>query len=252
MTISLADRLGVGQSDLVAFAGAGGKSSLLLGLGAELAAAGSRVVLTTTTKMGAYQIPRWATVCRTVTEVITALEGGDPAFLVGDIDGDKIIGVAPELVDQVSARAEVDFVLVEADGARGRSLKVPAPYEPVIPDSTTRVVVVAGIDAVGRAIVDATHRPERVVGLLGRALEDPVRPADVARVLSDPDGGFWRVPVEARVTVVLTKVMPGAAAAAAAQITELLEDTQIDRVATIESVPNSAIDVDRSRLISGP
>ena len=57
--------LGLGRSELVAFVGAGGKSSLLLGLGAELSVSGSRVVLTTTTKMGTDQIPGWATVCRT-------------------------------------------------------------------------------------------------------------------------------------------------------------------------------------------
>ncbi len=233
MMAELAERLGVGQTELVAFVGAGGKSSLLLGLGAELVAAGSQVIATPTTKMGAGQIPTWATVCRTALEVIDTIEGGDPVFLVGDIDGDKVTGVAPELVDRMFALKEVDYLLVEADGARGRSLKVPAPYEPVIPTSATRVVVVAGLDAVDRTIAATTHRPERVAALLGRALEDPVRPVDIARVLSDPRGGRWRVPEGARVTAALTKVTAGPTTAAAAQIAELLKGTQIDRVATI-------------------
>ncbi len=249
---SLADKLGVGQTGLVAFVGAGGKSSLLLGLGAELVAAGRRVVLSTTTKMGADQIPRWATVCRTVTEVLDALEGSNPAFLVGDISGAKVTGVTPELVDRLSAMTEIDHVLVEADGARGRSLKVPAPHEPVIPSATKRVVIVAGIDAVGRTIGDATHRPERVAAFLGRTLDDPLRPADLARVLADPKGGHSRVPAEARVTVALTKVTPGPAADAAARVVELLEETQIDRVTLIESPPDAAIGLDRSHLIPGP
>ena len=233
MTIPLADRLGVGRPEMVAFVGAGGKSSLLLGLGADLTAAGNRVVVTTTTEMSEKQIPRWATVCRTEADVADTVERGDPVFLVGDIAGGKVIGVAPEFADRVFAGISPDHVLVEADGARGRSLKAPAPHEPVIPSGTTLVVVVAGIDAVGRSISDAAHRPERVAALVGRALEDPVRPVDMARVLGDPEGGCRGVPIGARVTVALTKVKPGPAAEAAARVVELLGDTQIDRVVTV-------------------
>ena len=43
-------------------------------------------------------------------------------------------------------------VLVEADAPRGRSLKVPAPHEPVIPASTTLVVVVCALDALGQPL----------------------------------------------------------------------------------------------------
>ncbi|MCH8155661.1 MAG: putative selenium-dependent hydroxylase accessory protein YqeC, partial [Proteobacteria bacterium] len=129
----------------VAFVGAGGKSSLLLGLGAELSGSTSSVVMTTTTRMGTDQIPGWATVCRTDREVSAALERGEPVFLVGDIDGEKVIGVAPEVADRVFGIAEVDYLLAEADGARGRPFKAPASHEPVIPTGATLVVVVAGI-----------------------------------------------------------------------------------------------------------
>ncbi len=110
--------LGLNRSELVAFVGAGGKSSLLLGLGAELSASTNGVVMTTTTKMGTAQIPGWAKVCRTDGEVSAALERGEPVFLVGAIAGDKVTGVAPEVADRLFATAEVDYLLAEADGAR--------------------------------------------------------------------------------------------------------------------------------------
>ncbi len=228
--------LGLGRSELVAFVGAGGKSSLLLGLGAELSASTSGVVMTTTTKMGTSQIPEWTTVCRTDGEVSSALKRGDPVFLVGGIAGEKVTGVAPEVAGRLFATAEVDYLLAEADGARGRSFKAPAPHEPVIPAGATLVVVVAGIDAIGRPITDVAHRPERVAALTGRLLDDPVRPADMARVLGDPDGGRRGVPAGARVVVALTKVSPGSGADAAAAIADRLEtDPNIDRVVTIDT-----------------
>ena len=229
--------LGLGRVELVAFVGAGGKSSLLLGLGAELSGSTSSVVMTTTTRMGTEQIPGWATVCRTDREVSAALERGEPVFLVGDIDGEKVIGVAPEVADRVFAIAEVDYLLAEADGARGRPFKAPASHEPVIPTRATLVIVVAGIDAIGRPIADISHRPERVAALTGRRPDDLVRPADMARVLGDAEGGRRGVPGGARVVVALTKVSPGARAEAAAAIADWLEpDPNIDRVVTIDAV----------------
>ena len=239
--------LGLGRSELVAFVGAGGKSSLLLGLGAELSVSGSRVVLTTTTKMGTDQIPGWATVCRTDGAVSAALERGEPAFLVGDIAGEKVTGVAPELVDRLFATATADYLLAEADGARGRPFKAPAPHEPVIPTATTLVDVVAGIDAIGLPIADVAHRPERVTDLTGRLPDDPVRPVDMARVLADPEGGRRGVPAGARVVVVLTKVSPGLGADAAAAVADRLEaEPNIDRVVTIAAVAGPESDTGAS------
>ena len=239
MTLSLATKLGVGPRELVSFVGAGGKTSLLLGLGAELAAGGERIVLTTTTKMGADQIPDWATVCRTDSDVVDALDRGETAFLVGSVADEKVTGVRPEFVDRVFVDSGATHVLVEADGARGRSLKAPAPHEPVIPDDSTLVVVVAGMDAIGRPIRDVAHRPERVAALLDGALDDPVRPADLALVLGHEQGGLRGVPAGSRVTVALTKASPGSAADSASQVSELLNGTAVDRVAIIDFHPTS-------------
>src|SRR5271169_5840738 len=70
---------------------------------------------------------------------------------------DKLKGISPKRVDRLTERA--DLVLVEADGARGRSLKLPAPYEPVLPKSTGHVVVLAGLDVLGAPLTEAlVHR----------------------------------------------------------------------------------------------
>ena len=91
---SLVERLGIGL-DLVAFVGGGGKSTLALTIGRELSGTQRAVVITTTTKMGADQIPPWTRLCRDVAEAIEAIASGAPTFLVGSIEGPKVIGVEP-------------------------------------------------------------------------------------------------------------------------------------------------------------
>jgi molybdenum cofactor cytidylyltransferase len=226
--------LGVGDRDLIAFVGAGGKSTLLLSLGHELAVAGRRVVLTTTTKMGADQIPEWAVPVHETAAVAPVIAAGTTPFLVGVINPSKIVGVEPAIVDAVFDGTNADYVLVEADGARGRRVKAPAPQEPVIPNRTTLVVVVASLHAVGGRISDVAHRPERVAALLRRGLDHVLEPEDVADVLRDPDGGLARIPDRARVTVALNSATPGGSAEAAEQIAGRLRSSgRIDRVAIL-------------------
>ena len=82
-----------------------------------------------------------------------------------------------------------DLVLAEADGARLHPLKAPADHEPVIPPETDAVVALAGLDCLGRPVGIACHRPERVCALLGVGMDHALTPADVAAVLSHPQGG---------------------------------------------------------------
>ena len=193
------------EREVVAFVGGGGKSTLLLGLGHELADAGRPVVMTSTTKMGTDQIPPWAVVCHNLADVDGALRSQRPAYLLAGTDGAKVIGVDPDLVNDVAA-ATTATVLVEADGSRRRPFKAPASHEPVVPSATTLVVVAVGVEAIGQPISVACHRPERVSTLTGRSVNDVVRPEDIATVAAHPAGGRKGVPEGARLILAITKV----------------------------------------------
>ena len=205
MTAGLVELLGIDEGDVVAFVGGGGKSTLTLGTGRELAIAGRPVVLATTTKMGVDQIPDWAEVCQETLAVHRALQDGKPCYLLKRAEDGKVIGADPGIIDEIAATTAAT-VFVEADGSRGRPFKAPNDREPVIPLSTTLAVVVVGGDAIGRPIGEVCHRPERVAALTGRSVEHLVRPSDIAAVVSHPDGGMRRVPRRARVVLALTKV----------------------------------------------
>jgi probable selenium-dependent hydroxylase accessory protein YqeC len=161
--------LGIGRGDVVAAVGAGGKTSLLRALAAEALAQGFTVLATTTTHMGP---PREADgpvffEADGVSDgaVRAAVRAHGRATLYGRrVREDKLEGVAPARVDALQGAA--DLVLVEADGARQRSLKAPADHEPVVPSSCTLLVVLAGLDVLGTPADGAlVHRPEVVARL---------------------------------------------------------------------------------------
>ncbi len=207
VTASLARMLDLLDRELVAFTGAGGKSSLMVRLGYELAGAGRRVLVTTTTKMGREQLEDLPAICRSpaLDAVTVALSTHPLVALVTGGDDHKATGPPPGLVDGLFEASPADYLLVEADGARGRSLKVPGPHEPVIPATTTTVVVLMGVDAVGGRIADVAHRPERAAALTGLGIGDRLEVGHCVAVLTDPRGGLQGVPPGARVVVALTK-----------------------------------------------
>ncbi len=209
MTQDLASRLGVGQRELVAFVGGGGKTTLSTALGRQLAAAG-RVALTTTTRMGADEVGRFELRCTTADPAVVARSLAGPGLLaiVVDDDGRKATGPAPEEVDALFRARVLDHLLVEADGARRRPFKAPAAHEPVIPAASTLVVVVMGADALDGVIAEVCHRPERVAELAGLAPEDRLDVETAARVIGHEHGGLKGVPPDARVVVAITKVDP--------------------------------------------
>ena len=221
MSGRLLDLLGLQDGGVAAVAGAGGKTTLVYALAAQAHADGRRVLVTTTTHMGA--LPEEVTGPVFVEAegavgpaLARALADHGRATLLGRrVRADKLEGVSPQRVDELGALA--DLVLVEADGARGRSLKVPAEHEPVVPSSATLLVVVAALDALGAPFdEERVHRLERVVEVTGGGAA--IDEAALAACLLYPPGYPARVPEGARLAAFLNKAEDEGAAAAAARI----------------------------------
>lgn len=237
MNEPLARMLGLGTRELVAFTGAGGKSTLMMRLAYELAGAGRRVLVTTTTKMGRDQFKGLPAVCRT-HETYAVQAATASHFLVGLVTGGddhKATGPPPEVVDGLFGSVPIDYLLVEADGAHGLSLKAPGPHEPVIPATATTVVVLMGIDAVGGRIVEVAHRPAQAAALTGLGLGERLRVEHCVGVLTHDHGGLQGVPGDARVVVALTKTGSPSADRVAAQIGDALSGHQ--RISGVVKVP---------------
>jgi probable selenium-dependent hydroxylase accessory protein YqeC len=225
----LLSRLRVGRGDLVAVVGAGGKTTLVYRLAAEARSAGMRVLVTTTTHMGTLPEETTGPVFLEAdgdsgAALDEALRREGRATLLGRrLREDKLEGLSPERVDALASSSRADLVLVEADGARGRSLKVPAPHEPVVPARTTLLLVVAALDVLGAPLDEArVHRLERVLEVTGRRAGDVADEDVVAACLRHPAGYPSRVPPGARLAAFLNKAEDAAALAAAARLADRL------------------------------
>ena len=237
MATSLADDIGIGDHELVSIIGAGGKSTILFVLGRDLAIPSGRVILTTTTKMAADQITGPTCWSADPTAVDRILEPGHPLFVVtGGVPG-KVTGPTAEATDRLFLETTADHLIVEADGARSMSIKAPADHEPVIPDLSTTVIVVTGIDAIGRPISEVAFRPDLVAKIAGVGEHESLTTADAATVLLAPNGGLKNIPETARVVMALTKVTPETEELATELATILAEHSRVERVVKLASRP---------------
>lgn len=216
----LTDALALKPGDVVSVAGAGGKTTLLLRLAQEARADGLRVLLTSTTHMGGLAESGVPLVLESEGEaearIDRALDSGGCVLLLGErLREDKLRGLAPERVDRLAGRA--DLLLVEADGARRRSLKAPGPQEPVLASKTTLLLVVAGLDVLGLPFApEAVHRFEVASALSGGQAGRAIDEGLFAAVLGHPDSYPSRRPRHARLALLLNKAeLPGAEPAAA-------------------------------------
>ena len=222
------DALGLGSHELIALVGGGGKTTTLFSLGRALP---GRVVLTTTTKMGRDRTEGRPILCRPTMAEVRAIAG--PTLVWDSMDEHKAIGVTGETVD--SWFDAVDHIVVEADGARRKPFKAPAPYEPVIPSRATTVVAVIGADALDRVIEDQCHRPLRVAALAGCSSYDRLTPERATAVLLSTDGSRKGVAADARFVVVVTKVTDGNSALVARLAAAL--NGHVERVVTVAFDP---------------
>lgn len=160
-----------------AIVGAGGKTTLMHRLARQYREQGLKVLLTTTTHM--FIEPD--TLCTgSAEEIRRALETVGYA-MAGVADGEKI-GPLPEAV-YLEVCQYADMVLVEADGSRQLPVKYPAPHEPVIPVNADEIIIVCGLQALGRPLREAAHRWELAQACLDIDPDAPLTPAHIQRLV---------------------------------------------------------------------
>ena len=229
---TLAGAIGLGPGAVVAFVGAGGKTTALRRLGAELTAGGGRVITTTTTAMLLREMAADGPVLRqadgsgSAPELERVLRDGHRAAVAySDGEGGKVVGLSPAAVDRLWADGLADYLIVEADGSRGLPFKAFGPHEPQVPAATTTIVDVAGLDVLG---VPLTEQHVHRAGLLASILKIPPGSEVTTRVVADgmraQVARLRRAHARCRIVVLLNKADDPDAEAAGLDIArELLE-----------------------------
>lgn len=169
--------------------GSGGKTTLLRYLSGRLP---GTVILTTSTHMFPFQgIPLVNTGDkdsgksrdRIIAEIRETLSNGRVVCL-GSLEPSGKLASPADTVPFELLLPEADHVLIEADGAAGRPLKVHRPWEPVIPACSGMTVCVAGASGIGRPVSQACHCPELFASLAGITADCLVEPEHIAMVIN--------------------------------------------------------------------
>jgi probable selenium-dependent hydroxylase accessory protein YqeC len=168
--------------------GGGGKTTLMLALGEELASRGHSVLITTTTHL-AWPAPRkYGFLSPTSVEQLNRLSEPGKVIIAGyPAQNGRMTGLKENFLNQ----AEYDYILIEADGSARLPLKVHKETEPVIPSCTQLVIQVAGLSAIGKPAEESVHR----YGLIGLYPGEAVTNQWVARILDRGwEASHWNGP----------------------------------------------------------
>lgn len=205
--------LEVTRGSIVAFAGAGGKSSAILALAEELTREGITVLIVPTTKMFLDEAHRAGPLVTSENQAelrekaAEAIAGSGTAVAGSELLSKQRVGGAdPDWLPALSELADV--TLVEADGSRRRPLKGTADHEPLLPDSATLVVAVGNVTALGEPLDEEhVHRPEIFSELTGVSLGQTITARAFAVALAK--GSLGRLPAGCRRAALLTGAQPG-------------------------------------------
>lgn len=199
--------------EMIAVVGAGGKTALIFRLARELSRAGNKVLISTTTRMFKPLSEQGGPLILdnnpfSAKEKICKAFGQTNMVTLAEqlIEGDKIKGVLPEVLDELFEEGACSYILVEADGSRRKPIKAPGPHEPVVPQKATQVFGVIGMDAIGRTLDEKTvHRPELLSEITGTSMGSMIDCEIIARLILSPRGLFKNAGLFSKKILVLNK-----------------------------------------------
>lgn len=168
---------------IIAYTGAGGKTSSILEEMTKLHQMGKRVVVTTTTHMKQPEIIPEGTnrLTECLAEAERWLQRGEVVWYGHPVAEGKFSGPSLEEWEKLSLLADV--ILVEADGSKRLPVKVPADFEPVVPEQTDEIIVVMGLSGLGKPIREVCHRLPLVLNLLQKKEDDILTEEDYVCIL---------------------------------------------------------------------
>src|SRR4030042_5483210 len=219
----------------VAFVGAGGKTTAIFKAARELLKVtredqkANTILVTTTTHIGAWQAEQAdhfqiINSHSDITKFNKDLPGG-VVLLTGNKNNNLLSGLPSRLLEIVRVFAEEHQypLLIEADGSRSCPLKAPADHEPAIPNFTQCVVVVAGLQGLGKPLTNNwVHRPVKYAALSGLQPGEEITAYALGKVLLDKGGGLKNIPPNARRIALLNQADTPELQAAAKTISEML------------------------------
>ncbi len=198
------------ENPIICFVGSGGKTTALFQLARQILAQkiSPVVYITTTTHLGAWQIPLADSHIVTNRIYKNQIPSSGVVLFSGEIVNDRTRPAPADVLNQLREKAKAESIplLIEADGSRQKPLKAPADHEAPIPSFADWVVHVGGLSALGKPLDEAqVHRADIFSTLSGLALGEPIAPPALTRALVHPQGGLKNIPPNARRVALLNQ-----------------------------------------------
>lgn len=232
------------QAITIAVVGAGGKTSLLSYLAHRLP---GDVICATSTKMLASQAELFDLhiIWKNESEIVPEIPENVGTILISGIsleidNAEKLTALTDQQLSDLKQVCDERHIhlIVEADGAKRRSLKAPEAWEPVIPAFSDLVIVVVGLKALMKPLNEEhVFRSQVFAQLTGLEMEQPVDMRAILRFLKHPLGGQKGIPDQAKRFVLFN--LDGCS------YPELVDEARIedelsgvfDRIFILESIP---------------
>lgn len=223
---SLINKLNLNEKEVISFVGGGGKTTVIEMLAAQLKNAGKSVLSTTSTAIFKPQ-KGYDTIF--VGDIPCGyIPNKNSITVYGEYEVDRKLRVKDiSKIDDLIKKNIFDFILIEADGSKGKPIKAPANHEPVVLNCTTITVGMIGMDCLGKKICDTAHRPEILADLLETTIDHIIEFNDIVKLSIYENGIFKKS--KGRKILFLNKV-DNRQLGIVEKIKKGLEDTDIDVV----------------------
>ncbi|MEE8194090.1 MAG: selenium cofactor biosynthesis protein YqeC [Dehalococcoidales bacterium] len=208
---SLKEAFSIHPGEIVSLVGGGGKTTLMFALAQELTSSGQSVITTTTTRIFEPSASDACLIVETSEKkmlnlLLHKLDSYRHITLASErLPSGKLKGISPGLVAALAGL--VAYTIVEADGAARKPLKAPNATEPVIPQSTSLVIPVVGIDALGlKLTADNAFRPELISRLTRLPLGGIISADAIATLITHARGIIKGSPAHSRIVPLINKM----------------------------------------------
>jgi len=201
MNSTLLDLFNLEKFKYIYIIGGGGKTTLLFSMAEQLWKNRRTVVTSTSTKIicpGPDQAVRVLVTPQIslLPQRLAKLLPHPPHITVAARFGEqtnKLVGFTTTEFDRLWAAQVTDYLLIEGDGANGRSFKAHGKNEPVVSPNCDLVIAVIGVNIVGSVFSAKTvHRAEVFEKLMAVQEGAIITPSLAASAVFHPDNGYLR------------------------------------------------------------
>ncbi|MGB9839897.1 selenium cofactor biosynthesis protein YqeC [Thermovenabulum sp.] len=206
----LTEILELKEKEMISAVGGGGKTTLLFNLALELSKVGKKVLLSTTTKIYLPESEEnFKVILGDEEEVLNSIKAEKNLIIISGkriVEENKLEGLNKSFYNIIFEKNMFDYILIEADGSKRKPIKFHAYYEPVIPELTTKVIGIVGLDCMGEKLDNQIfHRAEDFSREFGYKIGDNIDEKMVADLIISGKGLFKTSPDDSEKILILNK-----------------------------------------------